>query len=123
MKGFKGFLFTKVMPAIGGRLGMHMPMQHRLVDMFTAHELTRSLAHAAAAALANTGAAGAARAVTAAKVQVGKAGRFVGQQAIQLHGGMGMTDEMAIGHYFKRLTMIDKMFGDTDYHLARFADL
>ncbi|MDO9460794.1 MAG: acyl-CoA dehydrogenase family protein, partial [Alphaproteobacteria bacterium] len=61
------------------------------------------------------------RAASAAKVQIGKAGRFVGQQAVQLHGGMGMTDELNIGHYFKRLTMIDAQFGNVDYHLKRFA--
>ncbi|MEC8084991.1 MAG: pimeloyl-CoA dehydrogenase small subunit, partial [Pseudomonadota bacterium] len=52
----------------------------------------------------------------------GKAGRFVGQESIQLHGGMGMTDEMTIGHYFKRLTMIDRTFGDTDHCMRRYAD-
>jgi hypothetical protein len=61
-----------------------------------------------------------AKAVAAAKVQIGKACRFVGQNAIQLHGGMGMTDEMAIGHYFKRATMIETAFGNTDHHLARY---
>jgi alkylation response protein AidB-like acyl-CoA dehydrogenase len=61
------------------------------------------------------------RAVSAAKVQIGRAGRLIGQQAVQLHGAMGMTDELAVGHYFKRLTMIDSTFGDTDYHLQRFA--
>jgi alkylation response protein AidB-like acyl-CoA dehydrogenase len=63
------------------------------------------------------------RVISAAKVQIGKSGRFVGQQAIQLHGGIGMTDEYAAGHYFKRLTMIDQTFGDTDYHLDRFAEV
>ena len=55
------------------------------------------------------------------KVQVGKSGKFVGQSAVQLHGGMGMTDELNIGHYFKRLTIIDTMFGNVDHHLKRFA--
>ena len=61
------------------------------------------------------------RAVSAAKEFIGRAGRFVGQQAIQLHGGMGMTDELDVGHYFKRLTAIDTTFGDSDFHLQRFA--
>ena len=61
-----------------------------------------------------------AKACAAAKVQIGKACRFVGQNAIQLHGGMGMTDEMAIGHYFKRATMIEAAFGSTDHHLGRY---
>ena len=63
------------------------------------------------------------KAVSAFKVQVGKSGRFVGQNAVQLHGGMGMTDELNIGHYFKRLTMIDALFGNVDYHLKRFGSL
>ena len=64
-----------------------------------------------------------AKAASAAKVQIGKSGRFIGQQAVQLHGGMGMTDELKIGHYFKRLTMIDAQFGNVDHHLRRYADL
>jgi alkylation response protein AidB-like acyl-CoA dehydrogenase len=64
-----------------------------------------------------------ARAVHAAKVRVGRAARLVGQSAIQLHGGMGMTDELAVGHYFKRLAMIEATLGDTDHHLAAFARL
>ena len=63
------------------------------------------------------------RVISAAKVQIGKSGRFVGQQAIQLHGGIGMTDEYVAGHYFKRLTMIDQTFGDADHHLDRFAEV
>ena len=61
------------------------------------------------------------RAVSGAKSYIGRAGRLVGQEAVQLHGGMGMTDELAIGHYFKRLTMIDTLFGNMDHHLERFA--
>jgi alkylation response protein AidB-like acyl-CoA dehydrogenase len=63
-----------------------------------------------------------ANAVAAAKVQIGKSLKFVGQQAIQLHGGIGMTMEAKIGHYFKRLTMIEATFGDTDYHLRRVSE-
>ena len=65
----------------------------------------------------------AARAVSAFKVQVGKAGRFIGQQAVQLHGGMGMTDELHVGYYFKRLTAIDALLGNTDFHLTRYVNL
>jgi alkylation response protein AidB-like acyl-CoA dehydrogenase len=61
------------------------------------------------------------KAASAAKVQVGKAGRFVGQQAVQIHGGMGMTDELNVGHYFKRLTMLDALYGNVEHHLRRFA--
>ncbi|MDP6342686.1 MAG: acyl-CoA dehydrogenase family protein, partial [Alphaproteobacteria bacterium] len=64
-----------------------------------------------------------AKAVSAAKVQIGNSGRYVGQQSVQLHGGMGMTDELHVGHYFKRLTMIDTMFGNKDHHLKRYADM
>ena len=61
--------------------------------------------------------ASAAQAISAAKVQIGRSGRFVGQQAIQIHGGIGMTMETKVGHYFKRVTVIDTQFGDADYHL------
>ena len=61
------------------------------------------------------------KAISAAKVQVGRSSRFIGQQAIQLHGGIGMTMEYKLGHLFKRLTMIDMMFGDVDYHLERLS--
>ena len=61
-------------------------------------------------------------ALSAFKVRVGKGGRFVGQSAVQLFGGMGMTDDLAVGHYFKRLTAIDAMFGNHDYHLKRYAN-
>ena len=63
------------------------------------------------------------KAVSAFKVQVGKSGKFVGQNAVQLHGGMGMTEELNIGHYFKRLTIIDTLFGNVDFHLQRFGAL
>jgi alkylation response protein AidB-like acyl-CoA dehydrogenase len=64
-----------------------------------------------------------ARAVSAAKATVGRAARFIGQNAVQLHGGMGMTEELAIGHYFKRLTAMQYEYGSTDYHLRRYAEL
>jgi hypothetical protein len=64
-----------------------------------------------------------AKAISAAKVHIGRAGRFVGQQAIQIHGGMGMTDELNVGHYFKRVTMIDTLYGNADHHLKRYAAL
>ena len=64
-----------------------------------------------------------ARAVSAAKATIGRAARFVGQNAVQLHGGMGMTEELAIGHYFKRLTALQYEFGSTDHHISRYAQL
>jgi alkylation response protein AidB-like acyl-CoA dehydrogenase len=63
------------------------------------------------------------RVMSAAKVEIGRTGRFVGQQAVQLHGGIGMTHEYAAGHYFKRLTMIDALFGNVDHHLACYGEL
>jgi len=91
-----------------------------MVDMFMECEQSLSITYMVNLKL-DESEAGRMKAASAAKVQIGKAGRFVGQQAIQLHGGMGMTDELNVGHYFKRLTMIDAQFGNVDYHLKRFA--
>ncbi len=94
-----------------------------MVDMFMEHEQAKSLMFMAAMRLDEGYNSEAQKAVSAFKVQVGKSGRFVGQNAVQLHGGMGMTDELNIGHYFKRLTMIDTLFGNVDFHLKRFGSL
>ena len=63
------------------------------------------------------------RAIAAAKVQIGRSGKHIGQEAVQLHGGIGMTMEYSVGHYFKRMTMIDQLYGDADHHLASLAQL
>jgi alkylation response protein AidB-like acyl-CoA dehydrogenase len=109
----------------GQPLASFQALRHRLVDMRVQLELARSMSYYASLKLSEAHAPGAAAsaalAVSAAKVQVGQAARFVGQQAIQLHGGIGMTDEYAAGHYFKRLTMIELSLGDTAYHLGRYA--
>ena len=107
----------------GTALSQFQALQHRLVDMFMACELSRSMAYMAAVRLADpeAGDGELRKAVSAAKVQIGRAGRFVGENAIQLHGGMGMTDEMPISHYFKRLVLIDSQFGDADHHLREMA--
>lgn len=97
-------------------------IQHRLVDMMAALEEARSLALVAAVKLAAP-APERARAIAAAKAKAGQSGRFVGQQAIQLHGGMGMTDELNVGHYYKRLMMLDVLFGNADHQRRRFATL
>ncbi|MBR7620555.1 acyl-CoA dehydrogenase family protein [Phenylobacterium sp. 20VBR1] len=97
-------------------------LQHRMVDMFIQLEQSISMTYMADIKL-NDSDAERAKGVSAAKVQIGKACKFVGQNAIQIHGGMGMTDEMAIGHYFKRATMIEAAFGSTDHHLARYETL
>ncbi len=116
--------YLKTREQFGAPIGSFQVLQHRAVDMFNALELSRALVHRAAAAIASSDdAANRARAASAAKVQIGRAGKLVGQQAIQLHGGMGMTDELFVSHYFKRLTMIATLFGDADHHLKRYAAL
>ena len=104
----------------GVPIGKFQVLQHRSVDMLVSCEEARSLTMMAALSLGKPAVARA-RAVSAAKAHIGKAGRHVGQEAVQMHGGMGMTDELKIGHYFKRLTMIDTLFGNVDHHLDRFA--
>ncbi|MDP3633871.1 acyl-CoA dehydrogenase family protein [Phenylobacterium sp.] len=94
-------------------------LQHRMVDMFIQLEQSISMTYMADIMLAGSDLERA-KGASAAKVQIGKACKFVGQNAIQIHGGMGMTDEMAIGHYFKRATRIEAAFGYTDHHLARY---
>lgn len=113
--------YLKMRRQFGRPLAEFQVLQHRIVDMFAACELSKSMAYMAAVRAGDDDADSRAKAVSAAKVQIGKAGRFVGQQAVQLHGGMGMTDELPVGHYFKRLTMIDILFGDVDFHLRRFS--
>lgn len=105
----------------GVTLASLQALQHRVVDMFVACELSRSMAYMASVKL-DAPPSERRRAVSSAKLQVGKAGKLVGEESIQLHGGMGMTDEMAISHYFKRLTMINATFGDVDHHLAYLVD-
>jgi pimeloyl-CoA dehydrogenase small subunit len=114
--------YLKTRHQFGRPIGDFQVLQHRAVEMFMAAEQARSMALMATLKLGEEEAARK-KALSAAKVQIGKAGRFVGQQAVQLHGGMGMTDELNVGHYFKRLTMIDTLFGNVDHHLERFASL
>jgi len=110
--------YTKQRKQFGQPISSFQVLQHRMVDMFIQLEQSISMTYMATIKLADE--AERSKAVSAAKVQIGKACKFVGQNAIQLHGGMGMTDEMAIGHYFKRATMIESAFGNTDHHLARY---
>ncbi len=114
--------YIKTRKQFGVAIGTFQALQHRASDMFVALEQARSMSMFATMATDFDDARERARAVAAAKVQIGKSGKFVGQQAIQLHGGIGMTQEAKIGHYFKRLTMIENTFGDTDYHLRRVTD-
>jgi hypothetical protein len=106
----------------GVPIGSFQVLQHRMVDMFMAVEQSVSMAYMATLKLGES-ANERAQAASAAKVQIGKAGRFIGQSAVQIHGGMGVTDEMRVGHYFKRATMIDAQFGNVDHHLNRFTRL
>jgi len=115
--------YCKTRVQFGQPIGKFQVLQHRMVDMFMEYEQSKSLMFMAAMRLAEGYGPEAQKAVSAFKVQVGKSGRFVGQQAVQLHGGMGMTEELSIGHYFKRLTMIDTMFGNVDHHRKRFGAL
>ncbi|MGH8296794.1 MAG: acyl-CoA dehydrogenase family protein, partial [Steroidobacteraceae bacterium] len=106
----------------GTVIGSFQALQHRMVDMFIAAEQTRSMAIIAAIQAVSEAPAARRRAISGAKAYIGQAARFVGQQAVQLHGAMGVVDELNVSHYFKRLTMIDMTFGDAEHHLARFSD-
>jgi alkylation response protein AidB-like acyl-CoA dehydrogenase len=112
--------YIKMRKQFGATIGSFQAIQHRMVNMYMKCQLAQSMALAGMAALDRGDTASRRRAVSAAKVQVGRAARHVGEDAIQLHGGIAMTDEYAAGHYFKRLTMIRLMFGDEEYHLRRY---
>ena len=117
--------YLKTRRQFGVPIGSFQALQHRMVDMTISAEQAPSISTLAcaridAAARGELSEAERKRFVSAAKVKVGEAARHVGQEAIQLHGGMGMTIEMKVAHTFKRLTMIAQQFGDVDHHLARF---
>jgi alkylation response protein AidB-like acyl-CoA dehydrogenase len=114
--------YTRQRKQFGAPIASFQVLQHRMVDMFIQVEQAVSMTYMAHIKL-SADAAERAKGVSAAKVQVGRACRFVGQNAIQLHGGMGMTDEMAIGHYFKRATIIEGLYGSVDHHLRRYETL
>ena len=113
--------YVKTREQFGQPIGKFQVIKHRMVDMLMACEEARSMAYMATLKLDESDPNVRKRAASAAKVCIGKAARFVGQQSIQLHGGIGMTDELVVGHYFKRLTMIDILFGDVDFHLRRYS--
>ncbi len=115
--------YLKTRQQFGRPIGQFQALQHRAVDLLTAVEQARSMALFATMMAADPNPVERRRAISAAKVQIGRSGRHVGQEAIQLHGGIGMTMEYKVGHYFKRMTMIDQMFGDADHHLATLAQL
>jgi pimeloyl-CoA dehydrogenase small subunit len=113
--------YLKIRKQFGTTIGSFQALQHRAVDMLIKVEEARSMAMYAAMMSNEPDALERARAISAAKVQIGHSGKFVGEQAIQLHGGIGMTDDNQVGHYFRRLTMIEFLFGDTAHHLAALA--
>jgi pimeloyl-CoA dehydrogenase small subunit len=113
--------YLKTRRQFGREIGSFQILQHRAVDMLIALEQARSMAMFATMMAAEQNAEERREAVAAAKVQIGGSGKFIGQQSIQLHGGIGMTMEYKVGHYFKRITMIDTMFGDADHHLRAIA--
>ena len=111
--------YTKEREQFSQPISNFQVLQHRMVDMFIETELTKSLLIKATLQLdSNDPEAG--NTISALKVQVGKAGRLVGQHAVQLHGGMGVSNEMSIGHYLKRFTAIDSMFGNTQHHINKY---
>jgi pimeloyl-CoA dehydrogenase small subunit len=114
--------YCKTRKQFGVPIGKFQLLQNRMVDMFMNYEQSVSITYMVTLKLGESETERK-KAASAAKVQIGKAGRFIGQNAVQLHGGMGMTDELNVGHYFKRLTMIDTMFGNVDHHLKRYASL
>ena len=114
--------YTKTREQFGTAIGKFQVLQHRMVDMFMEYEQCKSLLYMATMKHEEK-AEDAKKAISGLKYQVGKAGKFIGQQAVQLHGGMGVTDELNVGHYFKRLTTVGTIFGNTDYHLKKYSSL
>jgi pimeloyl-CoA dehydrogenase small subunit len=115
--------YLKTRRQFGVPIGAFQVLQHRSVDMLVALEQARSMALLATMMVEDPNARERHRTIAAAKVQIGRSGKLVGQQAIQLHGGIGMTMEYKVGHYFKRLTAIEALFGDADHHLAEVGRL
>lgn len=115
--------YTKERKQFGTPIARFQALQHRMVEMLIHAEQARSITYLAAARYSSNDADERRRAISAAKARVGQAARFVGQQAVQLHGGMGVTNEVAAAHWFKRLSIIETTLGDVDHHLERFASL
>ncbi|UYP19220.1 acyl-CoA dehydrogenase family protein [Rhodococcus sp. Z13] len=114
--------YAKQRQQFGQPIGRFQVLQHRMVDMYMEVEQAVSAAYLAILNL-DSDETTRARAISAAKATISRAARFVGQNAVQLHGGMGMTEELAVGHYFKRLTAIEYEFGTAEQHIARYAQL
>jgi alkylation response protein AidB-like acyl-CoA dehydrogenase len=114
--------YLKTRRQFGQPIGGFQALRHRAADMLVLYEQAKSMSYLAAMRCTSDNAAERRRAVSAAKVVTGQACRFISQQALQLHGGMGMTDELNVSHWFKRLTAIELAFGDTDSHIERFIE-
>jgi pimeloyl-CoA dehydrogenase small subunit len=115
--------YLKTRRQFGGPIGRFQALQHRAAEMYVALEQARSMAIYAAMHARESDPRERRRAISQAKIQIAKSARFVGQQAVQLHGGIGMTEEYVVGHLFRRLTMIERQFGDVDHHLGLLEDL
>jgi alkylation response protein AidB-like acyl-CoA dehydrogenase len=116
--------YLKTRKQFGVAIGSFQALQHRMVEMFVTVEQARSMSYLACSKVdTETDASERARIVSAAKIKIADACRQISQESIQLHGGMGMTEEMKVSHTFRRLTMIAQQLGDADYHLERFAGL
>jgi alkylation response protein AidB-like acyl-CoA dehydrogenase len=114
--------YTMERRAFGAPIAGFQALQHRAADMLLHYEQAKSMSYLAAMRCTSKDAAERRRALSAAKVLTGRAARFIGQQAVQLHGGMGMSDELVVSHWFKRLTAIEMLFGDSDTHLQTFIE-
>jgi len=113
--------YTKTRKQFDVPISRFQALQHRMVDMLIHVEQAKSMAYLAAMRSSEGDPVARGRAISAAKVRIGQACRSVGQEAVQLHGGMGVTEELSVSHYFKRLTAIELSFGDTEHHLEKFA--
>jgi alkylation response protein AidB-like acyl-CoA dehydrogenase len=113
--------YLKTRRQFGVPIGTFQALQHRMVDMMISYEQARSMSYLACVKVDTAGAAERRRVVSAAKIKIADASRHVSQESVQLHGGMGMTDELKVSHTFRRLTMIAQTFGDAEHHLERFA--
>jgi alkylation response protein AidB-like acyl-CoA dehydrogenase len=114
--------YSKTRVQFGQPIGSYQVVQHRLADMFMTQEQGRSMAMLATMSVDNADDVERRHDFALAKVGVGQAGRYVSQSAVQMHGGIGMTEEYAVGHYFRRCMVIERLFGDPAYYLQRLAD-
>jgi alkylation response protein AidB-like acyl-CoA dehydrogenase len=113
--------YMKQRKQFGRAIGEFQVLQHRAVDMFVSLEQARSMAMFATMMASSDDQVERRRSMAAAKVQIGRSGKHIGEEAVQLHGGIAMTMEYKVGHYFKRMTMIDVLFGNAEYHLSEIA--